>query len=185
MIVFFGPAGAGKSLQGQILAARHNWRWLSAGQLLRDKSSNDEEIATLLKTGNLLPPRIVNGAVSDALDVADKNGIDVILDGYPRSLDQAKFLTARENNNTNSRKVNLAIALVMPMGELQHRLAQRGRIDDTPNAIARRLEIFQSETKPVLDYYRELGVPVVDIDGVGTVGEVHDRIEKVFEQYVR
>mgnify|MGYP001406646344 CR=1 FL=1 len=115
MIVFFGPAGAGKSLQGQILAARHNWRWLSAGQLLRDKSSNDEEIATLLKTGNLLPPRIVNGAVSDALDVADTNGLAAILDGYPPSLYQSTFLTAPAHHNTNRPKTNLAIGLIMPM----------------------------------------------------------------------
>ena len=185
MIVFFGPAGAGKSLQGQILAARHGWRWLSAGQLLRDKAASDDEIATLLKTGNLLPPRIVNGTVADALDAADENGADVILDGYPRSLDQATFLTAREKNNSHSQKVKLAIAIVIPADELQRRLAQRGRTDDTPEAIARRLEVFQNETKPVLDYYRELGVPVVSVDGVGTVGEVHDRIEKVFEQYGR
>ena len=58
MIIFFGPAGAGKSVQGQILAARHGWRWMSAGQLLRD--THDPELIRQMQSGDLVPPETIN-----------------------------------------------------------------------------------------------------------------------------
>ena len=177
MIVFFGPAGVGKSMQGQMLAARHGWRWLSAGNLLREKSS-DPEIAKMLTTGNLLPPQIVNRVVLTATDLAHSEGVRVILDGYPRSLDQANKLTDHETKRASRIGVNIAIVISAPAEEIFKRLAIRGRMDDAPDTIAHRLEVYKQETEPVLNYYRELGVPVVEIDGVGTVGEVHDRIEE-------
>ena len=86
-IVFFGPAGAGKSVQGQILAARHGWRWLSSGQLLRD--SRDPEIVEEMRKGALVGSEQTNEVIADALERAKE--IDkVILDGYPRKLEQAK-----------------------------------------------------------------------------------------------
>ena len=74
--------------------------------------------------------------------------------------------------------MNIAIVISAPAEEIFKRLAIRGRMDDAPDTIAHRLEVYKQETEPVLNYYRELGVPVVEIDGVGTVGEVHDRIEE-------
>ena len=65
MIVFFGPAGAVKSVQGQMLAARHGWRWLSAGQLLRD--THDIELIKEMQTGSLVDPKKVNKLMGDAL----------------------------------------------------------------------------------------------------------------------
>ena len=88
MIVFFGPAGAGKSVQGQILAARHGWRWLSSGQLLRD--SRDPEIMEQMRKGALVSTEQTNKVITEALDRAEN--IEVILDGFPRKLDQAEWL---------------------------------------------------------------------------------------------
>lgn len=81
MIVFFGPAGAGKSVQGQILAARFGWRWLSAGQLLRD--SKDIEVLKQMRTGNLVTTETVNRLMGEALNRACDIP-NVILDGFPR-----------------------------------------------------------------------------------------------------
>ena len=81
MIVFFGPAGAAKSVQGQILAARFGWRWLSAGQLLRD--SKDIEVLKQMRTGNLVTTETVNRLVGEALNRACDIP-NVILDGFPR-----------------------------------------------------------------------------------------------------
>ena len=89
MIVFFGPAGAGKSVQGQMLAARHGWRWLSAGQLLRD--THDIELIKEMQTGALVSPERVNALMGEALKRA-VNIDRVILDGFPRQLEQAKWL---------------------------------------------------------------------------------------------
>lgn len=171
MIVFFGPAGAGKSVQGQILAARNGWRWLSSGQLLRD--THDLELIKEMQTGKLVTPEKVNDLMGAALKRA-KNISRVILDGYPRQLSQAKWLI--ENQPTHERSIALVIVVEVPRAELMRRLAVRGRVDDTPDVIDERLRIYRTEMYPVLSYLTEQGVNIAHVEGTGTVGQVHDRI---------
>lgn len=172
MIVFFGPAGAGKSVQGQILAARHNWRWLSSGQLLRD--SRDSEIVEQMRTGALVGGDLINNVMADALERA-KDIDRVILDGYPRKLEQARWLI--ETQPRHERSIGLAVVLEVPRTELEKRLKVRGRIDDTSEVIEERLNIYRQEIYPILTFLTEEKVKIAHIDGTGTVGEVHDRIE--------
>lgn len=171
MIVFFGPAGAGKSVQGQILAARNGWRWLSAGQLLRD--TRDPELFKQMQTGGLVTPEKVNELMGQALLRAG-NISRVILDGFPRELVQAKWLV--ESKSHHGRDIDLVIVLEVPRSELLKRLEVRGRVDDTPEAIDERLKVYRTEMYPILSYLTEQGVTIVHIDGTGTVGQVHDRI---------
>ncbi len=171
MILFFGPAGAGKSVQGQILAARFGWRWLSAGQLLRD--THDPELIAEMQTGKLLDHDKVNAIIGDALKRA-ANIDSVILDGFPRAVEQAKWLV--ENQPTHGRSISLVVVLEVPRDELLKRLALRGRPDDQPATIDERLQIYRQEIYPLLTYMTEQNVPIVHIDGEGTVGVVHDRI---------
>lgn len=171
MIIFFGPAGAGKSVQGQILAARNGWRWLSAGQLLRD--TRDPELFRQMQTGGLVTPEKVNELMGEALVRA--GGVNrVILDGFPRQLVQAKWLI--ESKSHHGRDIDLVIVLEVPRSELLKRLEVRGRVDDTPEAIDERLKVYRTEMYPILSYLTEQGVTIVHIDGTGTVGQVHDRI---------
>ena len=171
MIVFFGPAGAGKSVQGQLLAARNNWRWLSSGQLLRD--THDIELIKEMQSGKLVTPEKVNELMGDALKRA-KNVDRVILDGYPRQLSQAKWLI--DSRPDHERSIQLVIVLEVPRSELLKRIEVRGRIDDTPEAVDKRLRIYRTEIYPILTYLTEQGVNVAHIDGTGSVGQVHDRI---------
>lgn len=144
MIVFFGPAGAGKSVQGQMLAARHGWRWLSAGQLLRD--THDMELIKEMQTGGLVNPERVNELMGEALKRA--TNIDrVIIDGFPRQLSQAKWLI--DSQSTHQRSVGLVIVLEVPRSELLKRLEVRGRADDTPEAIDERLKIYRDRKSVV------------------------------------
>src|SRR5690606_14986414 len=114
--IFFGPAGAGKSVQGQMLAARMGWRWLSMGQLLRD--SKDPEVHELLRNGQLVSNDQTHEILIDALQRAE--GIDhLILDGFPRKLDQAQWLV--DNQDKLNRKMRLAIILEVPREELVKR----------------------------------------------------------------
>lgn len=176
MILMFGPAGAGKSLQGQFLALRHGWTWLSAGQLLRD--SHNPQIDELLKTGNLLPVEMVNHVVFKALD--DQFDLNkVVLDGYPRSLEQAKALSDYSAKRFGREVVSLIIAIDVSDREILKRLSLRGRMDDNAETIKHRLEIYRDETQPLLDHYAERKVPVVVVDGNGKPGEIFDRIEEV------
>ncbi|MFZ2836070.1 adenylate kinase [compost metagenome] len=171
MIVFFGPAGAGKSVQGQMLAARHGWRWLSAGQLLRD--THDIELIKEMQTGALVNPDRVNELMGEALKRATNIG-RVIIDGFPRQLSQAKWLV--ESQPMHQRSIGLVVVLEVPRSELLKRLEVRGRADDTPEAIDERLKIYRTEMYPILSYFTEKNVNIVHIDGTGSVGQVHDRI---------
>ncbi len=171
MIVFFGPAGAGKSMQGQILAARMGWRWLSAGQILRD--THDPEIVQTMHKGKLIPHESITRIMSEAITKA--GDIDqIILDGFPRELPQAEWLV--KSKTDHGRDIGLVVVLEVPRDELLKRLAIRGRADDTPEAIDQRLSIYRQEMYPILGLFTEERIPVVHIDGTGTVGEIHDRI---------
>lgn len=171
MIVFFGPAGAGKSVQGQILAARQGWRWLSAGQILRD--THDAEIVQVMHEGKLVPHELITRVMGEAIVKA--GDIDqVILDGFPREMAQAEWLVSSKTDH--GREIGLVVVLEVPREELLKRLAIRGRADDTPEAIDQRLAIYRQEMYPILGLFSDQHIPVVHIDGVGTVGEIHDRI---------
>ncbi len=178
MILFFGPAGAGKSVQGQMLAARHGWRWMSTGQLLRD--SRDLKTIEYLQSGKLLPTKMMNKFLEAAI-LRAKDIDHVILDGYPRQLDQAKWLV--ENQSTHGRDIQLVVVLEVPKSELLRRLHVRGRNDDTPEAIDERLKIYRNEIYPILNYLTEQNINIVHIDGTGKVGQVHDRIVEELEAH--
>lgn len=176
MILFFGPAGSGKSVQGQILAARHGWRWISAGQILRD--TNDIEILKTISEGNLIDQAKMSAIIGETLKKA-KDIEHVILDGFPRQVEQAEWLV--ENAPEHERSIQLAVVLDVPTNELQERLKIRGRADDEGDAIEKRLDIYNKEIVPILEFLQEKEIPVKYIDGQGSVGQVHDKIESELE----
>lgn len=154
-----------------MLAARMGWRWLSAGQLLRD--THDPDITAIQQSGKLVPHEKVTAVMGEAI----KRAVDIdhlILDGFPRMLEQAQWLI--ESQPEHQRAIELVVVLEVPREELLKRLAIRGRADDTPETIDDRLQLYRKEMYPILAYLTEQGVPVVHIDGVGTVGQIHDRI---------
>lgn len=156
-----------------MLAARMNWRWLSAGQLLRD--THDPAIIEHLQTGKLVPNDMIQRIMGEALKRAETVN-HVILDGFPRMLDQAKWLI--DSQPEHGRAVNVIVVLEVPREELLKRLEVRGRADDTPEAIDERLNIYRQEIYPILNYFTEQHIPIAHIDGMGSVGQIHDRIAK-------
>ena len=184
MIIIFGSAGSGKSLQGQLLAARHGWRWLASGQMFRDYT--DEEAMSYIKKGELVPDEITNRVVFRALDKANMcSDIErVVLDGYPRTVEQAQALVDHEQKRCGKDGVSMCIVLEVSRDEAIKRLTRRGREeDDQADAIDRRLQIYRSEIYPLLNFFNELEVPIVHVDGMGSVGEIHDRIESEVVSY--
>lgn len=178
MIIFFGPTGAGKSVQGQMIAARHDWEWLSTGQLLRD--SEDSEIIRILKSGDLVSDGITFDVFHNAIQEAKSEGFtNVIIDGFPRTKAQAEWLS--KYMAMNDEKIDLVIALEVPEAEIMRRLEKRGRMEDNPETIAKRMTIYRQKMYPVLGIFAEQGVRIVHIDGTGTVGEIHDRIQSELE----
>lgn len=158
-------------MQGQLLAARMGWRWLSAGQILRD--THDSEIVKIMHEGNLIPHELITRIMGDAIKGAGDIS-QIILDGFPRQAEQAQWLLQSEADH--GRSIKLVIGLEVPREELLKRLSIRGRADDTPEAIDQRLSVYHQEIYPILAILAENNIPVVHLDGVGTVGEVHDRV---------
>lgn len=177
MVIFFGPPGVGKSVQGQLLAARHGWRWLSTGQLLRD--SKNERLQEAMSRGELVSDEDINKIIGEALNQA-KDMEDVILDGYPRKIEQAEWLV--KNIEKFGRQITGIISLNVPDEELYKRLKIRGRLDDTPDNITKRRQEYNNTTKPVIEFLSSRGICTQEVDGQGTVGSIHDRVEAALEQ---
>ena len=173
MILLFGPTGAGKSMQGQMLAVRQGWKWLSTGEMLRQ--SSDEAVIATLKSGDLVSDELTYQVFEEAIqDAQHKNYPNIIVDGFPRTKEQAAWLDdymARINE-----KIDVVIVLEVPEGEIMARLEKRHRMEDTPDTIARRMAIYRQKMYPVLGIFAEAGVKINHLDGTGTAGEVHDRI---------
>ncbi len=177
MIIFFGPAGSGKSLQGQKLADKFGWKWMSVGQMLRDRK--DPELEKIMKTGGLVPDELVVKMMHDAMIEADKAGKGVILDGYPRDEWQANWIV----ENGDAQYVDGAIIFDVSHEELKKRLDLRGREDDNDEAIEQRWALFDRTIKAMSELLVSKGAKIAHIDGVGEIEEVSARIEKQLKKW--
>jgi adenylate kinase, subfamily protein len=173
MILLFGPTGAGKSMQGQMLAVRQGWKWLSTGEMLRQ--STDPEVIETLKSGELVSDELTYHVFESAVqDARDKKYPNIIIDGFPRTKEQAAWLD--QYMEEMNEKIDVVVVLEVPEAEIMARLEKRHRMEDTPETIAKRMTIYRQKMYPVLGTFAEAGVKIVHLDGTGTAGEVHDRI---------
>jgi len=179
-LILLGPPGAGKGTQGHRLSARYNIPEISTGDILRAAVHQETPLGLEAKgymdCGALVPDEIIIGIVRERLAQDDTNH-GFILDGFPRTLAQAEALTqlSREQN----RPIEHVISIEIPVEELLQRLTGRrqleGRHDDTDEAIRHRLEVYQRETAPLIDYYRQQDL-LRCIVGVGTIDDISQRI---------
>ena len=173
MILLFGPTGAGKSMQGQMLAVRQGWKWLSTGEMLRQ--SDDPAVIATLKSGELVSDELTYHVFERAVqDARDKKYPNIIVDGFPRTKEQAAWLD--DYMERMDEKIDMVVVLEVPEQEIMRRLEKRGRMEDTPDTIARRMTIYRQKMYPVLGIFAEAGVKIIHLDGTGSAGEVHDRI---------
>ena len=176
MIILFGLAGSGKGTQGKALAELFGWRTLSVGQVLRDSG----EFKETLDKGELVDDNDVIRLMTAQIEKAESEGFDVILDGYPRDVTQAKWMMEHMAD-----KIDGAIILEVPKDELLERLALRGRDDDKDEeAINRRFEIFEENMATMREMLAEKGIETVEVDGVGAVDAVTDRLIEVVRKMV-
>jgi adenylate kinase len=168
-----GPPGAGKGTQAQKLAEKLEIPQISTGELFRRNIDNGTKLGLeakrYLDAGDLVPSDLTNALVGDRMDEPDAAG-GFILDGYPRSLEQAKALDDMlEQRQT---KIDAVLEFRVSQEELFARLKGRGRADDTDDVILNRMNIYRDETAPLLEYYRG---ELQTVDAVGTVDEVFAR----------
>lgn len=176
-LLLIGAPGAGKGTQAERLSEHFGIAHISSGDLLRqhvkDQTTIGQTIKKYVDAGDLVPDAVVMDMLRKPV-VAAAEARGYVLDGFPRTVDQAKaaFETARELGV----EVQAAVHLDVPDEELIRRLLARGRgSDDTEDVIAHRLEVFREMTIPLLDYYagREW---MFTVDGAQTPDKVHEDI---------
>jgi adenylate kinase len=179
-LLIVGPQGSGKGTQGVRIAETFGIPVVSTGDIFRANIKGGTElgqqVTAILDRGDLVPDELTSEIVRDRLSQDDAaNGF--LLDGYPRNTAQVahleEFLSARGES------LDAVLLLDVPREESISRLSLRaieqGRSDDTEDAIAHRLDIYERETAPIIDVYSEKGI-VDRIDGTGALDDVTDRI---------
>ena len=185
-IIFFGPPGAGKGTQAKIIKSLLGLPHLSTGDILRSKSKQNDDLGIklqkIMSAGKLVSDDILNKIVAEKLLNDCSKGF--ILDGYPRTLIQSKFL----NNflNQSSFKLNYIINIEIKFNLLKERIKKRsneeGRDDDNLNVVETRYNAYIQDTKPVTDYYRKSNSDIFyDIDGNDEIHEITSKIKKILK----
>ena len=171
MIILMGVAGAGKSMQGKLLADEHGYAWISTGEILRVLVTGKRRQEML--EGKLLSDEEVVNILDKVLELIDTTQ-EFVLDGFPRTVPQADWLIrqAEQGRFTFSAVVHLAASEDV----VRQRLVDRGRVDDTEEAITKRFDEYHTVTLPIIDHFKKEGIHVYDIDAAQTPREVHDAI---------
>jgi len=179
-LLIIGPQGSGKGTQGVRIAEALGIPAVSTGDVFRANVKEGTELGLQVKAiidaGDLVSDELTGALVRDRLTQDDAAG-GFLLDGYPRNLAQVRDLDAflEERGEPLTAVIELSVPRAESIQRLALRAAEQGRDDDNEEAIAKRLSIYESETAPILDVYRERGI-VDAVDGVGTLDDVFARI---------
>jgi len=176
-MVILGRQGSGKGTQSEMLVERFGCVHVSTGDMLRAAVAAGTELGlkarAVMEAGDLVSDDIMNGIVAERLAEQDIAGNGVLLDGFPRTADQADALQAILDGL--GQKLTVAVNLEVPVAEVTARMMARGRSDDTEDAISRRLELYDEQTAPLLEWFAAHDL-LVEVDGLGTEDEVFDRL---------
>ena len=205
-LVFLGPPGSGKGTQARLLAAKYGWKHISTGAILRREiragTPLGSEAGKYIDDGQLVPDEVVRILAENAIREEDNTGF--ILDGYPRTIQQALWL--REFMASRKVPLNAVINLVIDNEDVVFRLSQRRihsltgenfhlsnkpppqeqsefivtRPDDQPDAIRRRLNVYDEQTRPLVEYYSRQDV-LVPVSALGSFSEVSSEIQRLLK----
>ena len=179
VLVISGRQGSGKGTQCAFMVERLGYEHVSTGDLLRSAAVSESPLgrraAAIMQAGELMPDDVMCELVSEKL-ASMPAGSTVVLDGFPRTPAQAEALEAM----IPDRALIGAIVLSVPVDEVSGRMQERGRPDDTAEGIARRLELYEEQTAPLLRWFSERGL-AVEVDGVGDPEEVFERLSSALE----
>jgi adenylate kinase len=187
-VLLFGPQGSGKGTQAKRISAAHGVPHVSTGDMFRAAIARRTplglQVEPILESGELVPDGLTIGLIRERLAEDDARA-GFVLDGFPRNIVQAAALDEllAVLDRPLSAVLEFVIADELCIERLLGRAAEEGRVDDTPEAIARRLEIYHRETAPLSEHYRALG-KLVGIPAAGSVDEVWAEIEQVLSQAV-
>ena len=190
-VLLLGPQGAGKGTQGKLIAAEYGVPHIATGDMLREMRELDtpvaRELRTVLDRGDLVADGLMIDLIRERLSRGDTLG-GFVLDGFPRTMPQAEALD--ELLGELGRDLDVVFDFQVPEREvvlerLLARAASEGRSDDTPEAIERRLELYDRETAPLVEYYRSHQANVVGVHADRSVEEVFREIDDALAEAVR
>lgn len=175
-----GPPGAGKGTQAAFISEHFGIPHVSTGDLFRANLAQGtalgQEAKKYMDAGEYVPDSVTNGMVRDRLKQDDaKTGF--LLDGYPRTVQQVAELDGMLSGKSLDKVIVLTADTNEVVARLLKRAQEQGRADDTEDVIRRRLEVYEEQTAPLVELYESRGV-LVEVDGLGSVNEVTDRIMK-------
>ena len=184
-LLIMGPPGVGKGTQAKRIKNNLGIAHISTGELLRIEISKITDIGIIAKKfidqGKLVPDDILLRIMRDRLGKNDCND-GYILDGFPRTLDQATGL--EDIMEAIDQKLDMAISLTADEDELVNRLVKRGlksgRSDDADDVIRKRQKIYWAQTAPLLDFYQERDL-LKNVNGIGEINEITDRILNIIK----
>jgi adenylate kinase len=173
-LLMMGPQGAGKGTQAELLAETLSLTHVSTGDIFRSNVGHKTDLGrkaeAYMSRGELVPDEITEAMVTDRLAQPDVS-TGWLLDGFPRNLAQAEWL--ERSLQDAGTPLTAVLLLDVPDDVLLERMLTRGRADDREDIISRRLDIYRTETVPMIDYF---GKMVIHIDGVGNLQDVAHRI---------
>jgi adenylate kinase len=179
-LLIVGPPGAGKGTQSARLTTAFGIPAIATGDIFRANIKNQtdlgKQVSAIINAGEYVPDSLTNDLVASRIKEDDCAG-GFLLDGYPRTVEQLRFLDALLESDGAA--LDAVIQLVADQDEIVTRLLKRaheeGRSDDTPDTIRHRQELYQRETAPLIAVYEERGL-VIEIDALGEVEDVAARI---------
>jgi len=185
-VIISGAPGSGKGTQSELIVKYFILKHFSTGDLLRHEIAEQTELGreadSFISKGNLVPDSMIIDIITSAINRTCADCAGILFDGFPRTREQAEAL--EEMMNGRGTPVNVCIDLQVPERELIERLLTRGqtsgRSDDNLETIRKRLEVFESKTQPVNDFYKALG-KYVSIDGTGSIADIFGRIDAVLK----
>jgi adenylate kinase len=190
-ILVLGPQGSGKGTQAKRIEAAYGIPHVATGDMIREIKEQPSELGRELKRiydrGDLVSDELMIRLIRDRLRRGDTLA-GFVLDGFPRTMTQAEALD--ELLGELGRSLDVVFDFQVPeravlLQRMLGRAAEEGRSDDTPEAIERRLELFERETAPLVDYYRSTRGNVVGIHADRSVDEVFREIERSLDEVRR